>query len=125
MKTVSTTSIHARRTLTFLFLGLLLLDSLLIFLSKDLWAIGRILLTALIMYFTLQGHRWAKWMLVGILSLVVIALVSLVAALREQITTIIAIGSITMAILCCVIMVYLIGNHDLQQYFTAKQQSSP
>jgi len=120
--TKSTTILQARNTLTYLFLGLLILDAILIFLSKDLWAIGRIIFTAIIMYFVVQGYRWAKWMLVGILSLVVIALVSLLAALRDQISIILAIGSVTMTILCCIIMAYLIGNHDLQQYFTSKRQ---
>ncbi|NEQ54097.1 MAG: hypothetical protein F6K11_28860 [Leptolyngbya sp. SIO3F4] len=113
---------QSRNTLIYLFITLLILDAILIYLSKDLWAIGRILFTALIMYFTLQGHRWAKWMLVGILSLVVIALVGLLAALREQLSPILSIGSVTMAILCCMIMAYLIGNHQLQQYLTSKRQ---
>lgn len=105
-----------------MFLILLALDSILVFLSRDLWAIGRILLTAVIMYFVLQGYRWAKWMLVGILSLVVIALVGLLAVLGQQLSIIISVGSVVMAVLCCVVMAYLIGNHELQQYFASKRQ---
>ncbi|MEM9808423.1 MAG: hypothetical protein AAF959_24430, partial [Cyanobacteria bacterium P01_D01_bin.56] len=89
---------------------------------KDLWAIGRIIFTAIIMYFVLQGYRWAKWMLVGILSLIVVALVGLLAALGAQLSIILSVGSVTMAILCCVIMAYLVGNNDLKKYFASKQQ---
>lgn len=113
---------RVRSTLIRLFIGLLLLDSLLIFLSKDLWAIGRILCTAVIMYFVVQGHRWAKWMLVGILSLVVVALVGLVAVLGKQLSIVLSVGSITMAVLSCVISAYLIGDNNVKQYFMAKQQ---
>ncbi|MEM9266311.1 MAG: hypothetical protein AAGA46_12370 [Cyanobacteria bacterium P01_F01_bin.13] len=112
----------ARNTLTQLFLVLLILDAVLIILSKDLWAIGRIIVTAVIMYFVLQGHRWAKWLLLGILSLVVVALLGLVVALGARLSTIISVGSIVMAVLCCVIMAYLVGNKELQQYFASKRQ---
>ena len=121
MKTPST-HIHAHNTLIRLFLGLLILDAVLIILSKDLWAIGRIIVTAAIMYFVLQGHRWAKWLLMGILSLVVVALIGLVAALHTKLSVIISVGSIVMAVLCCVIMGYLVGNNDLQQYFASKRK---
>ena len=123
MKTRSV-NIPARNTLIFLFLGLLILDALLVFLAKDLWAIGRIIFTAIIMYFVLQGQHWAKWMLVGILSLVVIALVSMLVLLGKTLPVIISVGSVAMSILCCVIMVYLIGDNDLQQYFASKRQQN-
>ncbi|MEM7794262.1 MAG: hypothetical protein AAF579_07375 [Cyanobacteria bacterium P01_C01_bin.118] len=121
MKTISA-NIQARNTLVLLFLGLLILDACLIFLSKDLWAIGRIIFTAIIMYLVLQGYRWAKWMLVGVLSLVVVALVSMLALIGKTLSIIISIGSVAMAILCCVIMAYLVGNNDLKQYFASKQR---
>lgn len=120
----SASTLQSRNTLIYLFLALLIIDAILIILSKDLWAIGRIILTAIIMYFVLQGYRWAKWMLVSILSLVVIALVGLIAALGSQLSAILSIGSVVMAILCCIIMVYLVGNHDLKRYFALKRQQS-
>ncbi|MEM6251606.1 MAG: hypothetical protein AAF821_01680 [Cyanobacteria bacterium P01_D01_bin.156] len=111
-----------QKTLLSLFVALLILDALLIYLSKDLWAIGRIIFTAIIMYFVLQGHRWAKWMLVSILSLVVVALVGLLAALSSQLSIVLSVGSVAMAILCCIIMAYLIGNNDLKKYFSSARR---
>ena len=113
----------ARNRMITMFLALLILDAILIFLSKDLWAIGRIIFTAAIMYLVVEGHHWAKWMLVSILSLVVVALVGLLTALSNQLDTLIVFGSLIMIVLCCVIMAYLVGNHDLKKYFAVKQQS--
>lgn len=114
--------LQSRNTLIYLFLALLIIDTILIILSQDLWAIGRIIFTAAIMYFVLQGYLWAKWMLVSTLSLVVIAQVGLIAALGNQISAILSIGSVAMAILCIIIMAYLVGNNDLKRYFALKQQ---
>ena len=33
------------------------------------------------MYFTLQGQKWAKWVLIGLLSFLVVALITLVIVL--------------------------------------------
>ncbi len=119
---LSSTHSRARNTLMLLFLGLLVLDSVLVLLAKDLWAIGRILFTAVIMYFTLQGYRWAKWLLVGILSLVVVALAGLLVALGAELSVVVSVGSVVMAVLCCVIIGYLVGNNDLRQYLAQKRQ---
>ncbi|MBT9312075.1 hypothetical protein [Leptothoe kymatousa] len=118
----SASTLESRNTLIYLFLALLIIDTILIILSQDLWAIGRIIFTAIIMYFVLQGYRWAKWMLVSTLSLVVIAQVGLIAALGNQISAILSIGSVAMAILCIILMAYLVGNNDLKRYFALKQQ---
>ena len=105
-----------------MFLVLLILDAALIVLTADLWAVGRIVFTAIIMFFTLQGYRWAKWLLIGILSLVVVALVGLLAALGSELSVIVSIGSVIMAVLCCVIIGYLVSNSELKQYFAHKRQ---
>ena len=111
----------AQKYLLILFLVLLALDLSLIYLSKDLWAIGRILFTAVIMYFTLQGYRWAKWLLIAILSLSVVALMGLVAMLGYRLSTILSVGSVVMGVLCCVIIYYL-QNPQVTQFFAQKRK---
>ena len=105
-----------------MFLALLILDAALILLTVDLWAIGRIVFTAVVMILTLQGYRWAKWLLVGILSLVIVALVGLLAALGSELSVVISVGSVVMAVLCSVIIGYLVCSNELKQYFAQKRQ---
>ncbi|ESA37176.1 hypothetical protein N836_04050 [Leptolyngbya sp. Heron Island J] len=105
-----------------MFLALLILDATLILLTVDLWAIGRILFTAVIMFFTLQGYKWAKWLLVGILALSAVALVGLLLALGSELSAIVAAGSVVMAVFCCVIIGYLAGNSNLKKHFAWKRQ---
>ncbi|WP_036052868.1 hypothetical protein [Leptolyngbya sp. Heron Island J] len=111
-----------RNQLLGMFLALLILDATLILLTVDLWAIGRILFTAVIMFFTLQGYKWAKWLLVGILALSAVALVGLLLALGSELSAIVAAGSVVMAVFCCVIIGYLAGNSNLKKHFAWKRQ---
>ncbi|NEP61971.1 MAG: hypothetical protein F6K31_34320 [Symploca sp. SIO2G7] len=110
-----------QRRLTLLFLTLLVLDATLIYLSKDPWAIGRIFFTAAIMYLTLEGYRWAKWLLIAILSVSIAALIGLVIAL-PSLSALLSVGSVVMAILCGVIIYYL-QSQQLTQFFAHKRQS--
>lgn len=123
MSSLTLSSIKARNQLIMMYVALLALDALLIALTRDLWAIGRILFIAGVMFLTLQGYKWAKWLLVGILSLVVVALVALIAVLGEQLSWIVSVGSVVMAVLSCIIMAYLVGNNDLNQYFASKRHN--
>ena len=125
MSSSTTSTSKARNQIRTMFLVLLILDAALIVLTADLWAVGRIVFTAIIMFFTLQGYRWAKWLLVGILSLVVVALVGLLAALGSKLSVIVSVGSVVMAVLCCVIIGYLVSSRELKQYFTHKRQPKP
>ncbi|MGD1948098.1 MAG: hypothetical protein ACFB14_00425 [Leptolyngbyaceae cyanobacterium] len=121
MSLSTTPTLKARNQIRTMFLVLLILDAVLIALTADLWAIGRILFTAVIMVFTLQGHQWAKWLLIGILSLVVVALIGLLVALGAELSMVVSVGSVVMAILSCVIIGYLVSSRELKQYFTQKQ----
>lgn len=118
MKSPSPAALQARNTLLYLFLGLMLLDLLLITLAGDLWALIRILLAAVLMYFVMRGYRWAKWLLVGLLSLLVVALVGLGMLLGPQLSLSIALGSVVLGVLCCVVMAYMLGNQPLAEYFS-------
>ena len=122
MSVSTTPTLKARNQIRTMFLVLLILDAVLIALTADLWAIGRILFTAVIMGFTLQGHQWAKWLLIGILSLVVVALIGLLVALGAELSIVVSVGSVVMAILSCVIIGYLVSSRELKQYFAQKRQ---
>ena len=69
-------TLKARNKLLIMFLVYIVLDATLVAIAKDLWAIGRILMTIFVMYFVLQGRKWAKWVLVGIFGFLVVALYS-------------------------------------------------
>ncbi|MEO0840565.1 MAG: hypothetical protein AAF063_16870 [Cyanobacteria bacterium J06643_5] len=54
-------ALKARNILIVLFVILCVLDATLVVMARDRWAIGRILLTIVVMHYVLQGRRWAKY----------------------------------------------------------------
>ena len=123
MTQLDQSALNARNYLLALFLLLCVLDTALVIIAKDKWAIGRILLTIAVMYFVVQGRKWAKWLLVGICSLLVVVLIAMVLALSSKLSTILMIGSLMMVILSTVIPIYMISNKDLNRYFSYKRQA--
>ncbi|WP_258272972.1 hypothetical protein, partial [Escherichia coli] len=67
-----------------MFVLLCVLDAVLVIIAQDKWAIGRILLTIVVMYFVIQGRKWAKQLLTGICSLLVVVLIAMVLALSSK-----------------------------------------
>ncbi|BAZ45826.1 hypothetical protein NIES4102_28530 [Chondrocystis sp. NIES-4102] len=114
----------ARNILLTMFLLQIVLDIILVAIANDLWAIGRILVTIVIMYFVLQGRKWAKWALIGILSFLIVALIALVIALYSKLSSIIMIGSLLLAFLSAIIIIYLLRSQNLNHYFLYKRQAS-
>lgn len=115
--------LKARNNLLVMFLLLCVLDVTLVALARDLWAIARILLTVVVMYFVIQGHKWAKWLLVGICSLLVVALIAMVMALSSKLSTILIVGSLIMAILSAIIALYMIKSKELNRYFSYRRRA--
>jgi hypothetical protein len=107
-----------------LFIGVCILDGMLIFLVQDRWAIARLLVTLLLMVFTLQGRRWAKWMLIIMFGGLAAVLVAVVVGLRSQLAPGLVIGSTVMAVLYIVIPIYMGTNSDLNRYLAWKRQQS-
>jgi O-antigen ligase len=116
-------ALQARNRLLVLFVLLCVLDVALVILSQDRWAIGRVLLTIGVMYFVLQGRKWAKWLLMGICSLLVVALVAMVVTLRAKLSGVLIVGSLILAILNAIIPIYMARSSDLDRYFYCKRQS--
>jgi hypothetical protein len=114
--------LKARNILLTMFLVLCTLDIALVMIARDKWAIGRILLTIVVMYFVMQGHKWAKWLLMGICSFVVVILIAMVIALRAKLSTILIVGSLIMAVLSAIIPIYMASNKDLNRYFSYKKR---
>ncbi|MGL6341080.1 MAG: hypothetical protein ACRC80_18320, partial [Waterburya sp.] len=77
-------ALKARNRLLAMLLLLCILDITLVTIARDLWAIGRILPTIVVMYFVLQGKKWAKWVLMSICSLLVVILITMVLALGSK-----------------------------------------
>ncbi|AFY99610.1 hypothetical protein [Calothrix sp. PCC 6303] len=120
---IEESALKARNILLTMFLVLCALDITLVIIAKDRWAIGRILLTIVVMYFVMQGHKWAKWVLMGICSFMVVILIAMVIALRAKLSTILIVGSLIMAVLSTVIPIYMASNKDLNRYFSYKRQT--
>jgi O-antigen ligase len=115
--------LSARNRLLTMFLVLCILDTTLVIIARDKWAIGRILLTIVVMYFVLQGRKWAKWLLMGICSFLVIILITMVLLLSSKLSTILIVGSLIMAILSAIIPIYMLSSRDLTRYFSWKRQN--
>jgi hypothetical protein len=116
-------ALNARNRLLAMFLLLCILDVALVIAAQDRWAIGRILLTVVVMYFVIQGRKWAKWLLVGICSLLVVSLITLVLALSSKLSVALIVGSLIMAALSAVIAVYIVSSKDLNRYFSCKRKA--
>ena len=114
---------QARNKLLAMFLVHIILDAMLVIIAKDMWAIGRILVTIIVMYFVLQGRKWAKWILIGIFSLLVVALLGLIVALYSKLSPILIVGSLILTILSAIIVIYIVGSKDLNRYFSKRQTS--
>ena len=124
MNPLDQSALNARKNLLVMFVLLCTLDFVLVILIQDLWAIGRILLTIVVMYFTLQGRKWAKWFLVGICSLMVVALILVVVALSSRLSLVMTIGSLVLALLNALITNYMIRSKALNRYFVHKRGTS-
>lgn len=115
-------AMQARNKLLAMFLILCILDVTLAIAVRDRWAIGRILLTIVVMYFVMQGRKWAKWLLIGICSLFVVSLIAVVVALSSKLSTLLIIGSSVAIVLGAIIPIYMASSKDLNRYFAYKKQ---
>lgn len=115
-------AMQARNKLLAMFLLLCILDVTLAIAVRDRWAIGRILPTIVVMYFVMQGRKWAKWLLIGICSLFVVSLIAVIVALSSRLSTISIVGSSIAIVLSAIIPVYMASSKDLNRYFAYKRQ---
>ncbi len=118
MTILDSSALKARNILLTLFCGSIILDSVLVAVSKDLWAIGRILITIVVMYYVMQGKKWAKWVLIAILSLVIVLLTALIIALHSKLSTFLVVGSLVLIILNLILGGFVIFSQDLAHYFS-------
>ena len=123
MSQLDQSALEARNKLLAMFLAHILLDTLLVVIAKDMWAFIRIAIAIIVMYFVLQGRKWAKWLLVGILSLLVVALLALLVTLSAKLSTLLILGSLVLIILSIIIAFYLSSSQDLKRYFAYKRSA--
>ena len=122
MTAQNASSLKARNTLFVMFCASIILDTILVAVSKDLWAIGRIILTIVVMYYVMQGKKWAKWVLIAILSLVILLLAALIVVLHSKLSTFLVFGSLILIVLNLVIGSFLIFSKDLARYFSSRRK---
>ena len=116
--------LKAQKILFTMFGALIILDSVLVAVSKDLWAIGRILATVIVMYYVMQGKKWAKWVLIAILSLVVVSLAALIIALYSKLSTFLIVGSLILILLNIATVSFMIFSKDLAGYFSSRRKAA-
>ncbi|MBD2212522.1 hypothetical protein H6G64_15185 [Calothrix sp. FACHB-156] len=124
MLQIDQAALKSRNTLLAMFILLCILDTTLVIVARDRWAIGRILLTIVVMYFVLQGHKWAKWVMMSLCSFLAVILVTMVILLSGKLSLFLSIGSLIMAVLSIIILIYMVTNRDLNSYFAWKRQNS-
>lgn len=124
MPKLDQSALKARNKLLAMFLLHIVLDTMLVAIARDLWAIGRILVTIIMMYFVLQGRKWAKWVIIGIFCFLVFALTALVVALYSKLSTVLILGSSILTFLSAIIAIYIVFSKDLNRYFSYKRQAS-
>ncbi|MBF2015830.1 MAG: hypothetical protein IGS23_11645 [Rivularia sp. T60_A2020_040] len=123
MSQLDLSALKSRNILLTMFVVLCILDATLVVIALDKWAIGRILLTIVVMYFVLQGRKWAFYLLMGICSLLAVLLIAMVLALASKLSTILRIGSLIMVVLCAIIPAFMATSKDLDRYLSFKRQS--
>ena len=123
MTQVDSAARSARNKLVAMFVVLCILDTVLIVIARDAWAIARIIVLIGLMHFVVQGKKWAKWVLIGMLSLQIAALLALLVALSSELSTVLTIGSLSMVILTVAIVLYLVRSRALNRYFLHQHQS--
>jgi hypothetical protein len=114
-------SLKARNTLTTLFVALSVLDAILVPISRDWYSIGRILFTIIVMFFVLQGAKWAKWLLIAICSLVAVLLIAMVIKLSAKLSTLLIAGSLMLVILNTFVVIYLAASKNLNLYLSRRK----
>lgn len=122
MTQLNSAALNARNRLVIMFVALCVLDAILIAIARDAWAIARIILIIFLMYLVVQGRKWAKWVLIGLFSLQIAALLALLIALSSELSAVLAIGSVSMIILTTAIIFYLFRNPALSRYLSYQQQ---
>jgi hypothetical protein len=115
-------ALKARKTLTTIFVALSVLDTVLVPISRDWYSIGRILFTIVVMYFVLQGKKWAKWLLISVCSLVAVLLIFMVIKLNAKLSTLLIAGSLALVVLNAIVVVYLATSKELRRYFSQQFQ---
>ena len=121
MSQLDRSALKARNKLLAMFVVHIVLDAMLVAIARDLWAIGRIVVTIIVMYFTLQGRKWAKWILIGIFGFLVFALIALVVALYSKLSIFLIVGSSILIVLSGIIAIYIAFSKDLHRYFSYKR----
>ena len=124
MSQLDPSAIKARNILLKMFIAIAVLDSILVVVSRDLWAIGRIIVTVGVMYYVLQGKKWAKWVLIGIFSLVIVLLAALIIALHSKLSSFLIVGSSILIILYTIAGIHLITSKDLRRYFLNNRKAA-
>jgi hypothetical protein len=114
-------SLKARNTLTSLFVALSVLDAILVPISRDWYSISRILITIVVMFFVLQGAKWAKWLLIAICSLVAVLLIAMVIKLSAKLSTLLIAGSLMLVVLNTFVVIYLAASKDLNLYLSRRK----
>lgn len=115
-------ALKAKKTLLGLFASWIVLDMLLVAFAGTVSDVARVILTLLLMYFVVQGKRWARTTTIGLFGLCVVGCVAFGVWKFQEMRTV-ALIAIAFSALISVIPLYLLLSRDLHRYFAWKQNS--
>jgi DNA-directed RNA polymerase subunit RPC12/RpoP len=116
--------LKARKTLLGLFAAWIVLDVVLAAIGGTVLDGIRIIMTPLLMYFVVQGKRWARIITIGLFGLGALGCVAFGIWNFQNMRTP-AYIMIGFGVLMSVIPLYMLLSKDLQRYFTWKQSKAP
>jgi len=114
---------RSRKILLSLFLLFLILDVIVIFISKEYFSgVIRLGLTIVLMYYVISGYVWAKWVLV--VCCILAFLICLVFGIYFiPVNVYIGFGILFFGFLILLFVMYLVKNKNVNQYFMAARQN--
>jgi len=119
MEEISQSAENAKNILLSMLVSLLVLDIVTIIFSQNFTGIGRILLTVALIWFTLEGYQWAKW--VSIVCFFLGSGLGIIVGLAFISKSKMGIVLILMGIYLAVPALYLLLSRNLETYFQYKR----
>ena len=123
MNELDSSAIMAKKILFGIFVGLIVFQAVLIAIVPDIRGVVRMILTLLLMYFVMEGHKWAKWVMVVLFYLATVYGLFVSATLYKQPSSA-AIFPIILAIIAIVygaVGTFMVASKPLNRYFLFKR----
>lgn len=105
-----------------IFICYFILQTLLVAASPDVTGLVRIILTLLLMYFVMMGHRWAKWIMVVLFYLATAISLWFSYSFLER-SVWLSVAFLVAGIVMSCVATFLIASKPLNRYFAWKRST--